>query len=47
MAEATIMSGCWSGADETHATLTELGEKRISVWNFNGHTFGMEELSVY
>jgi hypothetical protein len=44
--EAAIKSGCWSGTDEAHTALTELGEKRIVDWYFNGKTFRMKKLGV-
>ena len=44
--EAAIKSGCWSGTDEAHTTLTKLGEKRIVDWYFNRKTFRMKKLGV-
>lgn len=46
MTEAAIKSGSRSGTDEAHATLTELGEKRIIIRNFNGQAFRMKKLGI-
>jgi hypothetical protein len=46
MTEAAIKCGSRSRTNEAHATLTELGEKRIIIWNCYGHAFRMKKLGI-